>query len=219
MSIDAALLIIINVDCISEVYHIDGKREVKLVNALVNVLVKVLVNIGAVRRKLREGITALGLLLFLFACASQSSGIGSSVTICCLEKAGQSFEVKTKDMPVFLRPLMVNNFSVAMANKGFQPVDADADLRVVLYYEQIDLTNNSAADDFEEHLSPGGDVSFIARIGVDIFAASNKKPAWSGSIQRVHHVSPGEFMHTGPAAVALLGAFEELLADLPEVSK
>lgn len=43
--------------------------------------------------------------------------------------------------------------------------------------------------------------------------ASSGKMVWSGSIQRTHTVSPGEFMHTDRASIALLDSFMELLVE------
>jgi hypothetical protein len=149
----------------------------------------------------------------LSACASNPSGIGSNVTLCCADKASQTFAVSAVDIPAFLGPLMVSNFSVALAARGLQPVEDDADLDVVLKYVQTNLIQDNAKDDFDESLSPGGDVRFIAKIVVEIKDASSGKMVWSGSIQRTHNVSPGEFMHTGRASISLLDSFLELLVD------
>ena len=117
------------------------------------------------------------------------------------------------DIPAFLGPLMVSNFSVALAARGLQPVMQDADLDVVLKYVQTNLIQNNAKDDFDESLSPGGDVRFIAKIVFEIKDAGSGKMVWSGSIQRTHNISPGEYMHTGRASISLLDSFMELLVD------
>ena len=149
----------------------------------------------------------------LSACASNPSGIGTNVTLCCADKAHQSFSVSAVDIPAFLGPLLVSNFSVALAARGLQPVEDDADLDVVLKYVQTNLIQDNAKDDFDESLSPGGDVRFSAKIVVEIKDASSGKMVWSGSIQRTHNVSPGEYMHTGRASISLLDSFMELLVD------
>jgi hypothetical protein len=149
----------------------------------------------------------------LSACASNPSGIGTNVSQCCADKAYESFAVSAVDIPAFLGPLMVSNFSVALAARGLQPVMEDADLDVVLKYVQTNLIQGNAKDDFDESLSPGGDVRFIAKIVVEIRDADSGEMVWSGSIQRTHNVSPGEFMHTGRASISLLDSFIELLVD------
>ena len=150
-------------------------------------------------------------LSLLSACASNPSGIGANVSLCCADKAYESFTVSAVDIPAFLGPLMVSNFSVALATRGLQPVMEDADLDVVLKYVQTNLNQDNAKDDFDESLSPGGDVRFIARIVVEMTDVDSGKMVWSGSIQRTHNVSPGEFMHTGRASISLLDSFMELL--------
>lgn len=164
----------------------------------------------------------LGILFaisLLSACASNPSGIGTNVTLCCADKAYQSFSVSAVDIPAFLGPLMVSNFSVALAARGLQPVEDGADLDVVLKYVQTNLMQSNAKDDFDESLSPGGDVRFIAKIVVEIKETSSGKMVWSGSIQRTHTVSPGEFMHTGRASISLLDSFMELLVDFDGETK
>ena len=49
----------------------------------------------------------LFVLSLLGACASNPSGIGSNVTLCCADKAYESFAVSAVDIPAFLGPLMV----------------------------------------------------------------------------------------------------------------
>jgi hypothetical protein len=161
----------------------------------------------------------LAFLLVINACATNPSGMGSSVTQCCADAEDVTFTVAPEDIPAFLGPLMVSNLSVAFAGKGLQPVVEDADLAITLRFEQIDLTQQNAKDDFDEHLSPGGEVRFIAKMVVEVRKTGTDRIVWSGSIQRTHTISPGEFMHTGNASLSLLDAFNELLIDYPGHSK
>ena len=159
----------------------------------------------------------LTILLVLNGCATNSSGIGSSMTHCCADPEDKSFTVVPVNIPAFLGPLMVSNLSVAFAGKGLQPVLENADLMITLRFEQINLGQPQQKDDFDEHLSPGGEVRFIAKMVVEVRKTDSDKIVWSGHIQRTHTISPGEYMHTGNASVALLEAFNNLLIDYPGV--
>ena len=149
-------------------------------------------------------------------CATGQSSIGMSVLDCCAESpAGKytSFDVEATNMPVFLEPLMLSNFSVAFSNQGFQPQKDEADLHVVLNYQQENLATSAERDDFGGQISPGEDVRFLAKVVVSIYDNQSRILVWAGTIQRIHTVGPGEYMHTGRASVALLEAFEGLLKD------
>ncbi len=153
--------------------------------------------------------------VFLSGCAVSGSGITSSTQTCCADASYESFTVEAVDIPAFLGPLMVSNFSVAFASHGLQPVQDNGDLKVMLRYEQIDLSQSIEHDDFDERMEGGGEVRFIAKMVVDMQDPASGQTVWSGSIQRIHDVSPGEYMHTGRASLALLDAFTALLADYP----
>ncbi len=161
----------------------------------------------------------LVLVLILTACTSNPSGIGTHVISCCANRSYETFDVTAVDIPAFLGPLMVSNFSVAFAGRGMQPVSDGGDLNVILRFEQVDLARPEIRDDFDERISPGGEVRFIARIIIDMKDAKTGETVWSGSIQRTHDISPGEYMHTGRASVALLDAFSALLMDYPGKKK
>jgi len=158
----------------------------------------------------------------LAACSTNSSGIGASVIVCCDKvSAGKytSFDVEAVGMPAFLSPLMLSNFSVAFANHGLQPMPADGDLHVLLRYHQSNLLELVDHDDFGDRIAPGGDVRFIARVTVSIYDGRSRELVWSGSLQRLHDVSPGEYMHTGNASTALLKSFSDLLANFPKENR
>lgn len=161
--------------------------------------------------------TALTLVacLILASCASQPGKIGVSTDACCANDSYQTFTVTPHQIPAFLGPLMVSNFSVALAAKGLQPVETDGDLKINLRYEQDDLDRTPPPDGFDGRTEPGDGADFIARIVVEMFDANSGELVWSGSIQRLHHVSPGEYMHTGRASIALFDAFMEMLEHYP----
>ncbi|MDA1299541.1 MAG: DUF4136 domain-containing protein [Proteobacteria bacterium] len=155
-------------------------------------------------------------LIALAGCASNS--VVSHMDTCCPGSDTRTFSVSADGIPAFLGPIMVSNFSVALASRGFQPVDDGGDLLVTLRYEQEDLTDDRTRSNFDERISPGGDVRFVARMVIEMVDTSTGKLVFRGNIHRVHDVSPGEFMHVGRASMALLEAFDKALAPIPALA-
>lgn len=167
-------------------------------------------------KKIVTFLTLTTLSFILASCASNSSGIGTYIETCCPGSGYETFSVTTKDIPAFLGPLMQSNFSVAFANHGLQPTTENADLAVELRYEQENLSANRTNDDFEEQIASGDSLRFVAKIVIDIRETGTDKIIWSGHLQRIHDVGPGEYMHTGSASIALLDAFTKVLKDFPQ---
>lgn len=183
--------------------------------------------------EIRHTVISLMVLLIvsgLGGCASERSGIGVAVTQCCVNDASaetrsdgasssqdvtvyETFVVMAEEIPAFLGPLMVSNFSVALSHHGLQPVVSEPDLVVTLRYVQNNLTRHRQRDDFEERISTGDSERFAARVAIEFRDAITKDVVWSGHIERIHDVGPGEWMHTGRASVAIYDSFVEILKD------
>ncbi|MFT7686237.1 MAG: hypothetical protein ACI9FB_001582 [Candidatus Azotimanducaceae bacterium] len=155
-------------------------------------------------------------LLTLSGCVSDVSNIDGNVTYCCADEKYKTFVVNSKDIPNFLVSTMMSNFERAMEDRGFQSTDENADLQIELRFEQDNLSQIRESDDFDERLGSGEGLRFIARVVVDIRSDNEDRVIWSGYIQRVHNVSPGEYMHTGKASNALLNSFAEILKSFPQ---
>lgn len=156
------------------------------------------------------------LLATIAACGTSYSGIGATVVECCPERSYRSFHVDTEEMPAFLGPLMVSNFSVAFAAHGLEPVTGEADLRVLMRFEMDDLTPVVPHDPFGQSVSPSPETRFAARILVEISEWGTTEPIWVGKLERIHDLGRGQVMHTGRASIAILDAFTALLSDFPE---
>ncbi len=126
-----------------------------------------------------------------------------------------TFHVKTQAMPAFLGPVVVSNFNVAMAERGMQPVSEGGDAEVILRFEQETIAQQREAPDFGERTDTGGQSRFIARVVVEVRAADADTIVWRGSVQRLHTITPGDYMHVGRASIALLDSFRSLLKDYP----
>lgn len=160
---------------------------------------------------------ALAVCVFgIYGCANRFNGIGTSMTSCCATEEYATFAVQPVDLPAFLGAIVVSNFSVALAERGVQPVMGEADLKVILRYEQENLDEPLPHDDFDERIDDGLRTRFLAKVVVEMIDAESGQIVWSGSVQRVHNVGPGDFMHTGPASISLLEAFRHLLRGYPE---
>ncbi len=154
-------------------------------------------------------------ILVAAGCGTTYSGIGATVLECCPEQSYETFKVDTRDIPAFLGPLMVSNFSVAFAAHGLQPVTGPADLNVLLRFESEDLTPPHPKDPFGDAVSAPADTRFAARIVVEVREAGESEPVWVGKLERVHDLGRGQVMHTGRASVAILDAFEDMLSEFP----
>ncbi|MBT4492271.1 MAG: hypothetical protein HOC70_03440 [Gammaproteobacteria bacterium] len=146
-------------------------------------------------------------------CVSSGGDVGSSVETCCPKPTADTFSIEPVNLPKFLETLMVTNLSSVLSEKGLQPLDRNATLKVRLSYRQDELPMAGRFSNFDERVSEGGDVRFVARIVIEMRDEVGKL-VFDGSIDRIHEVSPGEYMHTGPASVAIYDAFQSLLKDI-----
>ena len=158
---------------------------------------------------------ALFVMLVLTGCAADYPGIGVTPGAGAAPPELRSFTVLAEDMPAFLGPIVVSNFSVAMAERGLQPVSDNGAAVVTLRFEQEGMAPGSSRDGFAERIDQGGDTRFLAIIRVEVRRTGEDAILWQGSIQRMHSIRPGDYMHTGPASVAFLDAFRALLKDYP----
>lgn len=155
---------------------------------------------------------SLAMLALLGGCAIDNSRIDTAVTHCCdTGPVPRTFTVAADEIPAFLGPLMISNFSVAFANIGMQPVERDPDLVVTLRYEQTNLAPEQERDDFDERVMTGDAERFYARIVIEVRDATSDSLLWSAHVQRLHDVGPGDYMHTGVASIAIYEAFTQVL--------
>ncbi len=152
---------------------------------------------------------------FLFLVGCSSAPIDGAVTFTKKTATYTSFSVTTENIPAFLGPIITSNFDVAMASKGLQPTDhsGNPDLNITLRYEQIDLGTGAKKVEGDEQITMDDSLKFVARIAIEARVTGEADIIWSGYVQKIHDVAPGEWMHTGNASVAFLDAFNKVLAD------
>lgn len=159
--------------------------------------------------------TVLFILLLLNGCATDYLGISVTHGNSSVSLPFRTFHVVTEDMPAFLGPILVSNFSVAMAERGVHPVATGGEAVVTLRLVQENQGSTKPVDEFAGHIDQGSDASFLARVVVEVRAADSEEILWQGSVQRQHRIRPGDYMHVGRASEALLEAFRDLLRDYP----
>lgn|GEM_PF-876971 len=175
---------------------------------------------------LTQMLRLLSLMTFLAAlsgCISSPGTISAVQEECCADipvGTYQNFLIDAQDIPAFLGPIIVSNFNVAMAQKGYQPKSAaPSDLTVVLRFTKTHhalMLEEHSKDDFSESIGPGANVSFMAIVSIEIFDNSSTDLIWKGHVERFHDVGHGEYMHTGKASIAFYDAFLRTLGSFPD---
>ncbi len=74
-------------------------------------------------------------------------------------------------------------------------------------------------DPFERQLVDDVTLRYIATIVVDIRESSTGEMVWSGQIDRIHTVVPGEYMHEDVARPEFARAFREMLTSYPVLTE
>jgi hypothetical protein len=59
-------------------------------------------------------------------------------------------------------------------------------------------------------------VRFVAQVQLELKNSVTGEMLWSGSMQRVHNVYEGSYMHDAPARAAMRNAFLEIFGDYPD---
>lgn len=149
-------------------------------------------------------------------CMNPNLGIGVTVSDCCYPEqlTYRSYGLTIKNAPEFLKPYIVDSMSQVLVDKGLIRDDKNHDLLITLTYQQTDLKDEFQKDEFEGHLSPGGDFRFNAAILIEIRDSASSMLIWSGSISRDHDVFVGEYMHER-SRQAIYNAFTEVLENFP----
>lgn len=161
------------------------------------------------------------LLLGLANCVGPAGQIGSNLTLCCPGnyETYRSYSIQTQDVPVFLRDYLVAEFDVAFGEKGLRRMQRNADLQVTLAYNHINLrTDQEVIDPFVRIESMNTEISYIAAIDIEMREVASGDLVWAGSINRAHHVAPGEYMHEEGARPAFQEAFRNLLSSYPPLT-
>jgi hypothetical protein len=167
--------------------------------------------------------------LVVGACSSVPT-IATDVTYCCQTGTEDinTFRVEFEDMPEFLKPMLRDEASLVLSTKGLEYTEGDAHAVLSMSFvnktqEQVD-SQQDGWDGEEwgegrieawEQVAPAGGVRFIAQVILEMKNTESGELIWSGSMQRIHNVYEGSYMHDAPARTAMRNAFLEMFADYP----
>ena len=163
-------------------------------------------------------IFCMAMFSVIVGCSTNSLKISNSVTLCCPGNYAQyrSYGIETVDMPLFLSSYVVEEFDKAFQEKGLTRNDNINDLHVTLTYRHVNL------DPGQQNINPfirqediDVELNYIATVLIDMTETATGKEVWSGKINRIHRVTPGEYMHEGRARIAFLETFRDLLTHYP----
>ena len=164
----------------------------------------------------------LVLVLFPFVLLSCNAGngmrIGANVRLCCPGHYDQyqQYSLVAPDMPVFLRDYVVLEFDLAMREKGLTRNEGEKQLNIVLSYNHVNLApEQEDIDPFVRTSAVSTELYYMAVIEVEMYEEATGELVWAGSISRIHHVTPGEYMHADRARPEFQSAFSRLLEAYP----
>ncbi len=158
----------------------------------------------------------LSIVLLLATGCSGLPTIASDVTYCCHPMAEdvRTYRVEFEDTPEFLKPMLRDEASIVLSGHGLEYTEGDAESILLMTFINKTLERG---DDVEawERIAPGGGVRFIAQVVIEMKDSVTGELIWSGSMQRIHNVYEGSYMHDAPARTAMRNAFLEMFADYP----
>ena len=119
-------------------------------------------------------------------------------------------------MPLFLSDWVVEMFDSAMQEKRLTRDDQINDLIITLSYRHVNL--NPEQQDINPFIRPEAidvELRYIAVVEISMRETATGQEVWAGEVSRIHTVTPGEYMHEGPARVAFQETFRDLLNSYP----
>jgi hypothetical protein len=157
--------------------------------------------------------------LLLSGCMSLPS-IATDETYCChpLAESISTYRIEFEDTPEFLKPMLRDASSIVLAEHGYEYTEGDADSILTMTFVNKTLERSPEELEAWERIAPGGGVRFIAQVVLTLKESVSGELIWSGSMQRIHNVYEGSYMHDAPARVAMREAFAEIFASLPNRS-
>lgn len=167
-------------------------------------------------KEITRALLVFASVVVLASCGSLPA-VSTDVTYCCRPGAEgiDTFRVEFEGTPEFLKPMLRDEASIVLAQKGLEYTEGDA--HAVLKMTFVNKTLEQDEEDLEawQRTAPGGGVRFIALVQLEMNNAVTGERIWSGSMQRVHSVYEGSYMHDAPARAAMRDAFRRIFADYP----
>ena len=154
---------------------------------------------------------------WLAGCAA-APGISTNVSYCCRPLTDQvhTFRIEFEDTPEFLKPMLRDSAATVLNDKGLQYTEGDADAILNMTFINKTLERDQERIESWETTAPAGGVRFVALVELAMTHSVTGEQVWSGSMQRVHTVYEGSYMHDEPARDAMYDAFMDMFADYPD---
>ncbi len=155
--------------------------------------------------------------LVMTGCGSMPQ-VSTEVTYCCHAATPgiTTYRVEFEDTPEFLKPMLRDEAAIVLDAKGLEYTEGDADAVLLMRFRDITMTREEEeALESWERIAPGGGVRFMARVELEMRNSLTRDTIWSASMQRLHNVYEGSYMHDAPARAAMRAAFMEIFADYP----
>ena len=167
--------------------------------------------------RIKRGAAALLAVAILAGCASLPA-VTTDVNYCCQAGASgiSTFRVEFADTPEFLKPMLRDAAASALHEHGLRYTEGDAHAILRLTFVNKTLERDQERVEAWERTAPGGGVRFIAQVLVELSDSVTGERLVTGSMQRVHTVYEGSYMHDAPARAAMRAAFAELFANYPD---
>jgi hypothetical protein len=167
-------------------------------------------------RIIRRAAAAL-VFSFLAGCGSMPA-VTTDTTYCCQTgTAGIStFRVEFEDTPEFLKPMLRDEAATVLNRHGLRYTEGEAHAVLTMTFVNKTLERDQERVEAWERTAPGGGVRFIAQVVVELTNSVTGERLLTGSMQRVHSVYEGSYMHDAPARAAMRAAFTELFANYPD---
>ncbi len=160
------------------------------------------------------------LALALAACAARPP-IETTVTYRYLPAAADlgSYRIEFAGMPEFLKPMLRDEISRVLADRGLAYTEGEADalLRMTFDNEPLPSVVARSGTDGENGTEVEQVVAarFNAKVTLDMSDSVSGERIWMASVGRVHYFTEGAYMHEEPARRAIRDALRGIFADFP----
>ena len=153
------------------------------------------------------------ILLALAGCLNQSRPVAAQQVLSDLIQPPATYELASLQVPGFMKDMVEVSLHGTMQSLGYSHRrEQPADIYIHASFEQIDFDGAMVEkDSMSEPTMMVEPKQFIARINIEMFDQGGEL-IWQGSVQRLHSVGPGEYMHRGHAANNIAVSLIELIS-------
>lgn len=162
-------------------------------------------------------ITRVGCILAMLAlagCLNQSRPVAAQQVLSDLIQPPATYDIASLQVPGFMKDMIEVSLHGTMQTLGYSHRrEQPADIYIHAEFEQIDFDSEAMVekDSMSEPTTMVEPKQFIARVNIEMRDQGGAL-IWQGSVQRLHSVGPGEYMHRGHAANNIAVSLIELIS-------